>query len=126
MRFYVPSYHEHGLQDLKAMIDFVLEETKQKQLAYVGYSMGTTIGYVLLSQEPIYNEKVRVFYNFSPVVFWNKECKDMAQLMLHIYHPLKVRKKHNFFTSEFQILVKIILFLVEDFLYQDYLSKSFQ
>lgn len=38
------SFHEMAIYDLPAMINFVLQKTGQKQLYYVGYSQGATIG----------------------------------------------------------------------------------
>lgn len=38
------SFHEMAMYDLPAAIDFVLQKTGQKQLHYVGYSQGCTIG----------------------------------------------------------------------------------
>lgn len=38
------SFHEMAMYDLPAMIDFVLQKTGQKQIYYVGYSQGCTIG----------------------------------------------------------------------------------
>lgn len=36
------SWHEIGVLDLPAFIDFILNETKQTKLNYVGFSQGTT------------------------------------------------------------------------------------
>lgn len=38
------SFHEMAMYDLPAAIDFVLQKTGQKQLHYVGYSQGCSIG----------------------------------------------------------------------------------
>lgn len=38
------SFHEMAMYDLPAMTDFVLQKTGQKQIYYVGYSQGCTIG----------------------------------------------------------------------------------
>lgn len=45
--------------DLPAMIDYVLKETGQKKLFYIGHSQGTSAAFALLSESPEYNEKVR-------------------------------------------------------------------
>lgn len=37
------SFHEIGIYDVAAMIDFILHETKSKQLFYVGHSQGEVI-----------------------------------------------------------------------------------
>lgn len=38
------SFHEMAMEDLPAIIYFILAKTRQKQLFYVGYSQGSTIG----------------------------------------------------------------------------------
>ncbi|XP_011706906.1 PREDICTED: lipase 3-like, partial [Wasmannia auropunctata] len=55
--FWQFSYHEMGTRDLPAMIDYVLNYTKQKTLRYIGHSMGTTVFFILLSMRPEYNAK---------------------------------------------------------------------
>ncbi|CRK93814.1 CLUMA_CG007341, isoform A [Clunio marinus] len=57
-QFWKFSWHEIGFYDLPAMIDFVLNFTRSKQLFYVGHSQGTTSLLVLLSSRPQYNEKI--------------------------------------------------------------------
>lgn len=42
------SWHEIGVYDLPAIIDYVLERTQQQQLIYTGYSQGGTVMFVLL------------------------------------------------------------------------------
>lgn len=44
MLFLYCSFHEMAVYDLPAMINFVLRKTGQKQIYYVGYSQGATIG----------------------------------------------------------------------------------
>ncbi|XP_022187146.2 lipase 3 [Nilaparvata lugens] len=63
------SWHEMGVYDLPASIDYILRETEQKKLFYIGHSMGTTMMYVLLSVRPEYNHKLRLMVSLSPVAF---------------------------------------------------------
>lgn len=51
-------WHEKGIYDVPAMIDYVLNTTQQEQLVYVGYSEGTTAFLVTASTRPEYNLKV--------------------------------------------------------------------
>lgn len=73
------SYHELGKYDLKASIDFVLQETGQNDLTYYGYSMGTTMSYVLLSTFPEYNQKLKIVYSLAPVVFWKHKLRRLPK-----------------------------------------------
>uniref|UniRef100_A0A182RX02 Lipase n=1 Tax=Anopheles funestus TaxID=62324 RepID=A0A182RX02_ANOFN len=63
------SFHEIGLYDLPAMVDYVLEQTGQTQVHYVGHSQGTTIFFVLNSLRPEYNRKFRLMQALAPAVF---------------------------------------------------------
>ena len=56
-----------GLHDLSTFIDEVLKKTGEKKLTYIGYSMGTTLSYMLLSSKPEYNDKVNLVVSIAPV-----------------------------------------------------------
>lgn len=55
--FWQFSWHEVGVYDLAAMVDYILKKTKLDKLIYVGHSQGATSILVLLSERPEYNEK---------------------------------------------------------------------
>ena len=48
-----------GSIDLPTMIDYVLDFTGLPDLYYVGFSMGTTTFFAMMSERPEYKEKVR-------------------------------------------------------------------
>ncbi|KAG5674587.1 hypothetical protein PVAND_004541 [Polypedilum vanderplanki] len=52
------TWHEIGYYDLKAIIDFILENTNANKIFFVGYSQGNTELLVLLSMRPQYNEVI--------------------------------------------------------------------
>ncbi|CAN7976363.1 unnamed protein product, partial [Ixodes persulcatus] len=52
------SADELGTIDLPAMLDFVLNKTRQERLHYVGWSQGALMMFALLSERPDYNQKV--------------------------------------------------------------------
>lgn len=64
------SWHEIGIYDLPAMIDYILFETKQNQLSYIGHSQGVTAAMVMLSSKPEYNEKIRVMHAMTPPIIF--------------------------------------------------------
>ncbi|XP_014233463.2 lipase 3-like [Trichogramma pretiosum] len=68
--FWEFSYHEMATVDMANIIDYVLDVTNQKQIMYVGHSMGTSISYILLSTKPEYNEKIKLVVSFTPVAYW--------------------------------------------------------
>nr|CAD7448587.1 unnamed protein product [Timema bartmani] len=67
--FWQFSWHEMGIYDLPATIDYVLERTAQRKLYYIGHSMGNTMFYVLCSMRPEYNAKIRAQFSLAPVAF---------------------------------------------------------
>ncbi|XP_068084387.1 lipase 3 [Anabrus simplex] len=67
--FWKFSWHEMGMYDLAASIDYILNTTGHEQLFYVGHSMGGTMAYVLLSMRPEYNTKMRLVINLSSSAF---------------------------------------------------------
>lgn len=50
----------------------------ENNLVYIGHSMGTTMGFVLLSEKPEYNDKVKLFIALAPVAF-----------MTHVKSPIR-------------------------------------
>lgn len=69
-KFWRFSWHESGVHDAAATIDYILKTTGLEKLSLLGHSMGTTIELVLLSMKPAYNEKVNVVLSFAPVAIF--------------------------------------------------------
>ncbi|XP_053958059.1 lipase 1 [Anastrepha ludens] len=63
------SWHEIGMYDLPAMIDYILHETGFVKLAYFGHSQGTTSFFVMTSMRPEYNEKITLMSALAPVAY---------------------------------------------------------
>ncbi|XP_041979238.1 lipase 1-like [Aricia agestis] len=78
--FWDYSFHEIGVSDLPAMIDFVLEKTGRPRLSAVGHSQGNTIFYVLGAMRPEYNAKIDVMIALSPVCFLNNLSRAVSIL----------------------------------------------
>nr|XP_018905705.1 PREDICTED: lipase 3-like [Bemisia tabaci] len=87
-KFWNFSFHEMGILDLPAMIDYVLNVTEQSSLSYVGHSMGTTMFYVLCSQRPEYNSKVRVMFSLAPVAYLTYVRSPVIRFLSTISDPL--------------------------------------
>ncbi|XP_022228232.2 lipase 1 [Drosophila obscura] len=69
-QFWDFSFHEVGLYDLPATIDYVLAVTKGfQQLHYIGHSQGTTSFMVMGSERPSYMKKIKLMQALAPVVF---------------------------------------------------------
>ncbi|XP_058834371.1 lipase 3-like isoform X1 [Topomyia yanbarensis] len=63
------SWHEIGINDLPAMIDYILLHTKQRKLFYIGHNQGVTAMLALLSEKPAYNRKIIAVTGMAPLVF---------------------------------------------------------
>ncbi|XP_071558741.1 lipase 3-like [Temnothorax nylanderi] len=68
-RFWDFSWHEMGMYDLPATIDYILYQTGQQQLFYIGFSQGTTQFWVLMSLRPEYNKKIKLMSALAPVAY---------------------------------------------------------
>ncbi|XP_055311150.1 lipase 3-like isoform X1 [Sitodiplosis mosellana] len=61
------SWHEIGVFDLPASIDYILNETKFEKLNYIGWSQGSTSFFVMASMRPEYNDKIIEANLLAPV-----------------------------------------------------------
>ena len=73
------TWEDLALVDMPQVIDYILKETSQEQLIYIGHSQGGRIIYSLLSEKIEYNEKVKLFAALAPGMFIYNES----------WHPLK-------------------------------------
>jgi len=60
------SFHEFGIYDLPAAIDFVISVTGHSKVDVGGVSLGGTIPLITLSEKPEYNKKVRNLVLMAP------------------------------------------------------------
>ena len=61
------SFSELIKYDLPATIDYVLKETNNEQLGYIGHSQGTMMMFGLLSTQKKYNNMIKPFIALAPV-----------------------------------------------------------
>ncbi|NXH37638.1 LIPM Lipase, partial [Dicaeum eximium] len=61
------SFHEMGMYDLPAMVDFILTETGQEKLFYVGHGQGSSVGFIAFSSLPHLAKKIKLFFVLSPL-----------------------------------------------------------
>ncbi|CAG9781851.1 unnamed protein product [Diatraea saccharalis] len=85
------SWHEIGLFDLAAVIDYIKDRNDNDvQLNFIGYSMGATALLVLLSVLPEYNFSVKIAILLAPLVFMH-EVKGPLQLIAEHYNSDTLR-----------------------------------
>lgn len=68
-QFWKYSWHEMGAIDIPEMIDYVLNQTQEETLHYIGHSQGTTTFFVMNSVRPEYNSKIRGAHLLAPAAF---------------------------------------------------------
>uniref|UniRef100_A0A670ZKE7 AB hydrolase-1 domain-containing protein n=1 Tax=Pseudonaja textilis TaxID=8673 RepID=A0A670ZKE7_PSETE len=84
--FWSFSFHEMGYYDIPAVINFILNKTKQQQLYYVGHSEGTTAGFISFSSWPELAEKIKVFFGMGPIATLTYATTPV--LKIWVYPPL--------------------------------------
>ncbi|CAH0722280.1 unnamed protein product, partial [Brenthis ino] len=75
------SFDENGFYDLPAIIDYIINATKQTKVYYVGHSQGTTDFFVMGSLRPEYNKKVQLSIHLAPVA-WMSTLKSPIPILL--------------------------------------------
>ncbi|XP_055375743.1 lipase 3-like [Condylostylus longicornis] len=68
-KFWQFSFHEIGVYDLPAMIDYVLKNTTREKLQYIGHSQGTITFWIMCSEKPEYASKIISMNALAPVAY---------------------------------------------------------
>ncbi|OWR49465.1 lysosomal acid lipase [Danaus plexippus plexippus] len=92
-KFWEYSFHEHGIYDLPASIDKVLEVTGLPKIMYIGFSMGTTSFFITLSEKPEYNDKVLAYMALAPAVYMRNVKNTAETLLLNWKLPDRMRER---------------------------------
>ncbi|KAG5340119.1 LIP3 Lipase, partial [Acromyrmex heyeri] len=110
-KFWQYSFHEVGTKDLPAMFNYIFNYTDQKDLYYIGHSMGTTSLFSLLSTKPEYNIKIKMAICLAPVAFWMEK---------------KISIHFNPFSCLLRSYVPLLSETLFDLTFLRYLSGSFK
>ncbi|XP_070509089.1 lipase 3-like [Chironomus tepperi] len=108
-------WHEIGILDLPPMIDYVLNFTGHEKLFFIGFSQGATVGMVLLSMLPEYNQKIEQIHLAGPAVF-----------MSHFVNPIMKfhgRQIVELFTNHNMVNLTAVATTFQPFM-QEYCHKS--
>nr|XP_033339533.1 gastric triacylglycerol lipase-like [Megalopta genalis] len=95
-RFWDFSYHELGICDLPATIDYILGRTKRERVFYIGHSQGTTQFWVMMSQRPEYNEKIALMVGLAPVSFTGNMRGPITKLAKLTYMGVRIGEKFGY------------------------------
>lgn len=85
------SMHEIGIYDLPASIDYILKETGQTKLNYIGHSHGATVYFIMTSEKPEYNAKIELMHAFAPPIFLKNIGIPSIRAMAATTSSLRVR-----------------------------------
>ncbi|XP_034232224.1 lipase 3-like [Thrips palmi] len=100
-RFWNFGWHENGVLDVAAMVDYVLMETQRASILYIGHSMGSTSALVLLSERPEYNAKLGAAFLLTPAVYFQHVRGGFSAIRKNMpwgYHSLAQFRLENFLT----------------------------
>ncbi|NXU97892.1 LIPM Lipase, partial [Cettia cetti] len=61
------SFHEMAMYDLPAMVDFILKQSGQEKLFYVGHAQGSSLGFIAFSSLPHLAKKIKLFFALAPL-----------------------------------------------------------
>lgn len=86
-KFWEFSWHEIGTIDLPQIIDYVLEQTGAESLYYCGHSQGTTVFYVMASEKPEYNKKIKVHLSLAPIGYLSHMKSPLLKLISYVEKP---------------------------------------
>lgn len=83
--FWSFTWHQIGIFDLPAMIDYVLNSNRQfDKLFYVGHSQGTTSFFVMASTLPEYNDKIQLASCLAPVAIMQNVNSPLGRMLAQL------------------------------------------
>ena len=78
------SCDEMAKYDIRAVIDFVTNETGHNSVSYVGFSQGNLLMFAFLSEHPEYAKKIRPFIAWTPAAFFGNITSPIRHLVYTI------------------------------------------
>lgn len=78
---FVLSFHEIGVYDMPALINYVLNATGQEELFYVGYSQGTTAFFALAAERPEFNKHIKLMVALAPVAYLSNTRQPLVRAL---------------------------------------------
>lgn len=84
--FSFSSFHEMGIYDFPASIDFIINKTGYAKVDVLGYSLGATIALIGLSDKPEYNNKIDKLVLMAPSTRLTK--LDFPLSLFYLYSPV--------------------------------------
>lgn len=88
-------FHETAVFDLAAIIDHVIQKTGVEKVFYIGHSRGTTIAYILCSEKPEYNQKIKFMVSLSPVVYLRHTRSPIMRILTDVVSATHISVINN-------------------------------
>ncbi|OAD58579.1 Lipase 3 [Eufriesea mexicana] len=88
--FWLFSWHEIGVYDYPATIDYILNTTWQKKLIIISHSQGGTAFFVMGSERPEYQKKIAAVFAMAPAVFMSRSENLLYQVLAPFANDIKV------------------------------------
>lgn len=79
-----------GGYDIPASLDYVLKETRQERLSYIGNSFGATAFFIAMIRRPDLNRRIDVMVAMAPVAGLTRLKSISLRMILPIFPALKV------------------------------------
>ena len=84
-----------GKYDIPAAVDYVLNRSNAEKLYYIGHSMGTTMFFVAMNENPGLSEKIALMGGMGPVAKVKNMISPIKYLAPYI-HDVEVEKMSSF------------------------------
>lgn len=82
------SWHELGVLDMPALVDYILATTGQEKLHFIGHSQGTTVFFAFLSDRPEYSSKIKTAFMLAPTGFLKHVTSPLYTIPARILNSL--------------------------------------
>lgn len=94
-RYWDFSFHEIGLYDLPAQINYILKVRRRKSLSFIGHSQGNLAMFILQSFQPQWAQKVRPFIAMAPIAFIPNVYFGLLRALTRALSPVLTPKQLN-------------------------------
>ncbi|XP_316926.5 lipase 3 [Anopheles gambiae] len=78
------SFHEMGLYDLPAMVDYIRINSSSDTLHYIGHSQGGAVFLVMASMRPLYNRKFASVHLMAPAAYIHRATSPVFQFTTRV------------------------------------------
>ncbi|XP_055838134.1 lipase 1-like [Episyrphus balteatus] len=107
-KFWDFSWHEIGMYDLPAMIDYALATTGARRIQYIGHSQGCTAFFVMCSMRPEYNKKIISMHALAPAAYLSDTEDHPYIKAIDLYFKSVVGSSiRELFTGEFRFICSV-------------------